>query len=242
MIVISGSLPKSGSAYLYHLINDLISVSGAGHDMREIVRKYRLEKYIKGLNCDVGNLTEEKLKTLIDIQQIENTFAVKTHFYFEENTKHVREKAEIKSIYIYRDPRDVILSAIDHGIRLMERNRLDAYFTRYSDVDSSIHHIGKWLEIYLKWKQESNVLFVQYEDLISSPVSVLRKISTFINIEIDDVCLSDIILKGQIDGDNKDLHFNKGVIGRYKQVMSLKEIEMCNSQLGDYILDMGYEL
>ena len=87
-------------------------------------------------------------------------------------------------------------------------------------------------------------------DLHSDKMNEMRRLRDFLDLKVGDDILEKIIDKFQPGtGGNKPDYFtvgggklfNKGVIGRFRQEMSLEDQAFCNRKLGFCIRAMGYE-
>jgi len=244
MIVIIAGMKKSGSALYFNLANDLFIAAGK-NNVREIKKKYNLESMLELKNCNIRELTGKKLITLCKLHFLGRSFVVKTHFPPTKLLKFFINLRIMKAIYIYRDPRDVILSAIDHGQKQREKGFLEEYFSRFVTIENSISMVKEYLVVWEKWINFKKVLLVKYENLVSNPLAELTRAADYLHINIETSGLMKIIKKYQPENlKNLDfpLHFNKGIPGRYKKQMSKEEIELCNKHLGQFIEKMGYTL
>lgn len=77
MLVLSVGMQKSGSAYLYNIINDLLAASGKA-DARTIKAKYGLDNMLKWHNNNLVQHNPYHLFKLIRISLAEGSFAVKS--------------------------------------------------------------------------------------------------------------------------------------------------------------------
>ena len=99
MLVISAGMQKSGSAYIYNLINDLL-VSAGFKNARDIKEKYDLNEIMKWHNNNVGDLNRKLLLKLLYLSINEGTFAVKTHSMPTRFHNILLRLGLIKTIYI----------------------------------------------------------------------------------------------------------------------------------------------
>jgi hypothetical protein len=244
LIVIIAGMEKSGSAFYFNLVNDLLIAAGKD-DVREIKKKYHLESMLELKNCNIRELTGKKLITLFKLHLLRKSFVVKTHFPPTRLLKFFITLKAMKAIYIYRDPRDVILSAIDHGKKHREKGLLGEYFARFVTIENSISLVKDYLAVWEKWTNFKNVLLVKYEDLVSDTLAELKRAADYLHINMETQRLEEIIRKYQPENLKNlgfPLHYNKGKPGRYKERMSGEEMELCNKHLGHYIERMGYSL
>jgi len=246
MIVLSVGLQKSGSALLFNITNDLLIHNGFDN-ARDIRDKYDLHSFMLYYNCNIGVLNSEKLAILKGITDKKHTFAVKTHSSITDTAKELIEAGIVKATCIYRDPRDVVLSAMNHGERIRNDN-LTHSFANCTDLETTVNLVKNWLDnSILNWLElnKEMLLQIKYENLITNPLIVLQKLASFLCLDVENHYLMNIYNRykpQQLDCNLKDyLHFNKGIVGRYKETLSPLEIEYCNSVFEKHLSILGYE-
>lgn len=246
MIFISAGLQKSGSGLFFNLTNDLLTACG-GEDIREIRQKYNLQHVIKHYNCNVGNLAESTLTALLRIHEQGSSFVVKTHSGPSTFVKTLMNQGIVKATCIYRDPRDVILSALDHGEKIRKNGDTDHIFAACTSIENTLPIVEKWLDNgIMKWLELDHVLTVKYENLIKKPVQELRRLAEFLQINTGAIDLE--AMYSRYSSENLDdfqkgyLHFNVGSTERFRNVMPEKDLDMCSRHLSIYLERMGYPL
>lgn len=241
MFIVSIGMKKSGSAYLYNIVNDLLIE--AGHkDARQIKERHKLHQLMKWGNNNVGDLSFFTLAKLYRINRIEGTFIVKTHEPSGIAGNLFCRYGALRVIYSYRDPRDALLSAIDHGRRIIADGEYHT-FAKIVDFDVALKTVGSWIDIWEKCSKIPNVLLLKYEDLMTDPINCVTNILNYLELSVDDNQIQEILWKyskNNPGGELKRLHFNKAKIYRYKEEMSLEQKNTCLEYFGDRLLDMGY--
>lgn len=243
MIVISAGLQKSGSGLFFNLTNDILQAAGK-EDTRQIRNQYGLEKFVEHYNCNVGELAWEKLKPLISLHFKGKSFAVKTHNPPTSLSAWLTRLNILRPTFIYRDPRDVVLSALAHGKKIVAKGE-NHTFAVCTSIEKTIPMVRSWLDATaLPWLQSKSVHTAKYEDLIQEPLKEMKRLAEFLDISMDDSKLADIYGKydpRSLDDFQRDyLHFNKGKTGDFRNTMSPRELEMCNRQFGSHLAAMGY--
>lgn len=244
MIFISAGLQKSGSGLFFNLTNDML-IAGGGKDIRNIRQKYHLEAVIKHYNCNLGSLSSDTLNDLLRIHKQENSFVVKTHSGPSTVVKTLMNQGIVKVTCIYRDPRDVILSAVDHGEKLRKKGDADHIFATCTSVENTLPIVKKWLDNgIMKWLVLDDVLTVKYENLIKKPVEELQRLGEFLCIDTEPIDFETLYSRyktEKLDDFQKDyLHFNVGSTERYRSVMPVNQLNMCSRYLSMYLRRMGY--
>ncbi|MFQ5569667.1 MAG: sulfotransferase domain-containing protein [Rhodothermales bacterium] len=241
MIVVSASLKKSGSGWYFNMTNDLLV--RAGHtDVRELRRAYRLQSVLRDDNCRI-NPNLANISSLLFPHFRGHTFVVKTHAEPTPSLRMLLSTGLAKATYIYRDPRDVVLSALEHGERVRKANQSNILAELHS-VEDAVRYVNLLLNDWEAWTKTDNTLVVRYEDLLDDTLRELSRLAQFLALDVSLDDLKAVAACYQIEKQDQvtqdRLHFNKGVAGRFRQAMSPKEIELCMKQFGPYLQRMGY--
>src|SRR5690349_12885862 len=166
MIVLSVGMPRAGSGWHYNLIHDLMKTSGAV-DARSIREKYHLQKILTEVNCNIGVLSPRRLALVALPALVGNTFVIKAHAAPTGASRYLSNLDLLRITYIYRDPRDAMLSAFDFGQRALKKGRPNA-FSHLSDFEKSVDFMMEYVHIWEKWMMQEDVLIARYEDLLTN--------------------------------------------------------------------------
>lgn len=248
MIILSAGMQKAGSGWYFNLTNDLLVQTGYD-DIRILRGKFKLGDFLKDFNCNMGDITSTKCLKLMIPHAFGHTFVVKTHG--GPSFCMLRVLCALKAVkitYIFRDPRDVALSAFEHGEKIRARGRKHT-FGKLQGLPESIEFAKSLLPIWDNWlklqkRLPNKVLIARYEDLVADPIKEMNRLADFIGIHIDRAALTALIKKysGGKPGESlKGLHFNKGSIGRFREVMGEAELKMCKEYFDSYLERMGYK-
>jgi hypothetical protein len=216
MIVISAGMPKSGSAYVYNILNEL-EYSAGNADARHIKSKYRMDHLMKWHNNNIGDLSFTKLLRLWMISLREGVFVVKTHAPPSVSAKVMNKIGMIRIVYCHRDPRDALISAMDHGKQLQKRGEIHR-FTKMVEFDKAVQTVKTWLETWKDYKNMDNVHMLKYEDLLHDQIPTVKSVEKFLGICIDGRRREEILWKYSRDnakGDRTGMHFNKAETKRF---------------------------
>ncbi len=241
MIVLSAGMQKSGTAWYFNLTNDLLVAAGY-QDVRTIREKFRLYSILNAYNCNIGNPTLFKLARVAIPHFCRNTFVVKTHHGPSISLRYLMSLGIVKTTYIYRDPRDVVVSGFEHGQRIKAKGE-NHTFAKWDSIEASILNVKQLLATWDKWLQCSKVLITRYEDLLTNPVNELKRLESFLSLKVSSKELHRIVSNYQIGQPDaaamSGLHFNKAAIGRFREVMSQRQLDLCREHFGDYLQRMG---
>lgn len=241
MLVVSAGMQKSGSAYLYNIINDLLVVAGNA-DARGIKSKYKLDDILRWHNNNMAQFRPSDLIRLFRISHVEGSFAVKSHSGPTLMMKLLLKLRIIKIIYVYRDPRDVLVSAVDHGKKLLAGGE-NHTFAKMVEFEKALGNVREWVAIWERYWTMDGVLHVKYEDLLTSPNLVAKRIISYLTLTVDPSQIDRILWKYSKENREADmtgLHFNRARIGRYKEELSSDQCQRINEVLGLQISRMGY--
>jgi len=242
MLIVSSGMQKSGSAYIYNVINDLLIKSGKT-DAREIKEKYQLAN-MRWYNNNIFKMDWKSLWRLIRLSWKEKSFAVKTHSGPTSALNIFSKLGWVRVIYIYRDPRDVLLSAIDHGKRILAEGD-NHTFAEMVEFDDALANVKTWIEIFKAYHKNKRVMSIKYEDLMVKPNEVVRGICDHLKISVTEEEISEILYKYNKDNPNaqmKALHFNKAKINRHTEELTEEKRLIFKQQLGNEIELMGYTI
>lgn len=243
MIVVSAGMQKSGSAYIYNIINDLLA--SCGHqDARLIKEKYALTPIMRWHNNNVKSLENRVLLEFFRISLKEGKFVFKTHCEPTPLLNLMLRMKLAKVVYIYRDPRDVLLSAIDHGKKLIEDGK-NVSFAQMVEFEDALSNVKSWIEVFKKYHANRRVLCIRYEQLMSEPEICIDRLSNYLNINPSKEVVQSVLYKYHKDNPEADmtgLHFNKAIVKRYETDLSDEQHTRFKSELANEIRLMGYEI
>jgi aryl sulfotransferase len=242
MIILSVGMPRAGSGWHYNLVHDLMKTTGCA-DARDIRERYRLQNILTEVNCNIGVLSARRLSLVALPAVVGNTFVIKAHAGPTSASRLLQKLGLMRITYIYRDPRDAMLSAHDYGQRAIQKGRPNA-FSYLTDFPKTVNFIMEYIHIWEKWMNEKNVLIARYEDLLTDYDKEVNRLVGFLKLNGDQPEVQKVIdgyRPGAAEG-QQGLHFFKGKIGRFRDSYSAEEQATLREKLGPYLQRMGYEL
>jgi len=171
-----------------------------------------------------------------------NTFVIKVHAGPTSASRLLQRLGLLRITYIYRDPRDAMLSAYDYGQHALQKGRPNA-FSHLTDFQKSLDFILDYVRIWEKWMKESNVLIVRYENLLTNYDDEVARLVQFLKLNESSAEVQKVIgsyRPGASEG-QQGLHFYKGKIGRFRDAYNAEEQAILREKLGPYLAHMGYE-
>jgi len=249
MIVLSAGMPRAGSAWHFNIIHDLMATTGCA-DVRDIRVKYRLQNILTEVNFNIGLLSAPRLGRVAIPALMGNTFVIKAHTGPTRTSRLLLRLGLLRVSYIYRDPRDAMLSAFEYGQRALQTGHPNA-FSHITDFNKSLDFIMHYVRIWEKWMNESNVFTTRYEDLVTKYDNEVNRLVGFLRLNgsspdaraepsqsVQKVI--DSYRPGAAEG-KESLHFHKGRIGRFREAYNTDEQAVLRDRLGSYLPRMGYE-
>lgn len=243
MIILSAGMPRAGSGWYYNLTNELMLCNGA-QDARDIRRKYHLQGILTEINCNIGTLSARRLLAVLVPSFLGNTFVIKAHAGPTQMAKLLIQVKLMRVAYIYRDPRDAMLSAIENGERASKRGQSNA-FSELLDFDKALQFMQDYVRISEAWLNHPHVLHTRYENLVKDYDEETGSMLRFLPVDRENPTARQVIEKyrpQQQPAAQKGLHFSTGKIGRYRLKFDLEQQERMALIFGDYLKRMNYPL
>ena len=267
MIYISAGMPRSGSRTYYSQLFELMIATGlpSAGDLRQ--------KF--GSRLPPRSLERFHLRKLLRFDQLSGEsgviIPVHTHVAPSMSIRYFLSNGRAKATYMFRDPRDVIVSALERGKILREQGNVQRMFgigpyktfARLKTLSGAV----RWIQMqqyprWKRWRQIDNVLMARYEDNITDMRGTLQRLAEYFELSVTDMQINTIVDQMSKKGQDKSASLpnkgkpagtmkstvgggallNKGVIGRHRDVWSQIEQDMVNDRLGKIIEAMGYQV
>ena len=240
MIVLCVGMPRAGSGWHYNLIHDLMQTTGCA-DARDIRARFRLESVLTEVNCNIGVLSPRRLALVSLPALLGNTFVIKAHSGPTWASRLLAKMGLLRITYIYRDPRDAMLSAFNYGQRALSKGRPNA-FSHLTDFDRSLDFILDYVRIWEAWMREKNVLISRYEDLLTNYEVESERVVKYLGLDASHADVQKVV-DGYRPGNaesQQGTHFFKGQIGRFRESYTPEQQQVLLARLGAYLVKMGY--
>jgi hypothetical protein len=235
-------MPRAGSGWYYNLTHDLVTASG-GQNARQVRKRYHLQKILTEVNCNIGALTVRRLSAVLIPSLLGNTFVIKAHAGPTPFAMSLIRAGWLRSAYIYRDPRDAMLSAFDNGQKALQKGRPNA-FSHLVNFETSVTFMQDYVSISEAWLSCNQALHTRYESLVGDYDREADRLVNFLGLNRQSSAIQAVIDRyrpEQARPDQKGLHFNKGIAGRFRKKMSLEQQQVLMETFGDYLQRLGYE-
>ena len=210
MIIWIASFPKSGNTWVRSMVAALMHTDdGEFHfDLLDQIKQFPIKNYFTNFTNDFGDINEIKKHWLSaqDLINLDNKVKfLKTHHINCKIDQYnfTDKKNTLATIYIVRDPRNLVKSISNHFSKSLEESKKFLLTTRLIggsnlEKNSVKTLLGSWSDHYKFWKNNNkNFLLIKYEDLLENTNSELIKIITFIKkftpIQTNDIKNKNII-------------------------------------------------
>tara|TARA_Y100001970_G_scaffold12515_1_gene14304 strand:+ start:665 stop:1510 length:846 start_codon:yes stop_codon:yes gene_type:complete len=214
MIIWLASYPKSGNTWVRSIIASLIYTNNGIFDfsLLDKIKQFPSKIFFKDISNNLSDFNEiaKHWITAQDFINLDNQVKfLKTHHIKCKigNYNFTDKKNTLATIYIVRDPRNLVSSISNHYSKSLKDSKNFLLTPKYIagfkkdgglDKNSIKTLLGTWKEHYQFWKKNNeNFLLIKYEDLIKDTYSELINIINFLNkfmkIETNEIKIKNIL-------------------------------------------------
>jgi len=212
MIIWLASYPKSGNTWIRSIICSMLYSQDGLFDFNllEKIKQFPSKKSFKDFTSDFQNINELKKFWIIAQEKINLDQKIKfckTHHINckIDNFSFTNKSNTLATIYIVRDPRNLVTSISNHFSKSLEESKKFLFTNKVigtKDVSLNNNEIltplGSWSDHYNYWTNKNeNLLVIRYEDLIYDINKEFNKLKNFlanyISLEINDEKKKNII-------------------------------------------------
>ena len=241
--------PKAGSTWTQQIVR---LVRNGGQDDGKVLSES--VPWLEALSRMYPNVKVEELPTPRTFQ---------SHFRYDNMPCGLPSTTPCKYIYVTRNPKDLAVSYYHHhrGFKSIHRVEItwESFFNKFVsgrvDFGSYFDHVLSW------WahRDEDNVLFLKYEDLKKDLPFTVRKIARFVNQEITDQVVEEIVRRTTFDVMKNDPMANhswtahmrepgeapfmrRGVVGDWKNMFTDEQSKTLDTLYKENLVPAGLEL
>ncbi len=248
-IVLLAGMPRAGTSWVYHLISALWQAAG-GDDALDLRRRYHLERWMSPGDALIRPVLPDLGFVLLP-WVCGHSFVVKTHGWPTNYPRRLVSRrlffglmntGRMKVVGLYRDPRDALLSAWEYGKHGHPKSMAARAFRRsVPDIPSGIPWMLDRVRDAVRWRQHPLILTLRYEDLRYDFATQIDRLLAFLDLHLAPEVVQSVLASYQPGKPSGGMHFNKGVTGRFRDVLTPEEIALCNRAFGPYLPLLGYE-
>lgn len=175
----------------------------------------------------------------------------------QENIQAVCRPGTV-NYFIYRDPRDMLISHIFYAMDMHEKHRLRAYYLKLPDMPSRLMatirgidepgfeypNVRVLYEDVLRWLKQPSVMAIRFEDLRNKPRPVIRAMLERIREAGLEFTSEDDARVDKVMGAIKPSEsptFRQGKSGGWKEFFSEEHKKVFKDIAGDLLIELGYE-
>lgn len=184
---------------------------------------------------------------------------VSAHLYYNEEYHSIIEEKNIVHYFIYRDPRDVVVSESHYLTHMNRWHRLHKYFKALPTDEDRISfsilgakenfpypypNIQKRFARYQEWILHENVFPVRFEDLISEKrEDIIREMMRFYMSKTSLQYYEDELVQSAIENisPEKSHTFRSGKAGGWKNIFTDQHKREMKHVAGELLVELGYE-
>lgn len=230
-IYFSYGMTKCGSTFAYELVRRLFEVNGYPQTHLPGPRASDAADILY-----LDNLNEARLGPIRDAQA--GPVAIKTHAAPTDAVRELLKSGQVVGHAVYRDPRDMALSLLDHGTRA--RASGERAFSEIATLDDAIAAIDRQLETLSAWLRLPCIMPLYFEDVVyrtTNNVGILKSQIGLWNdgnvaAEGDEDAISDHVRSTRFT------QFNQGVRRRWRTEMSQEDSERIKTRFAPLIRRM----
>jgi len=165
----------------------------------------------------------------------------------------------LASIFVFRDPRDMIISHVfyateifpDHGMHEYYTNHLSTMEERINAAIGGVQDNGLELmgvkdryDAHLAWLDQPEILCIRFEDLRKDQESAYLRILDYLEIKGYEPSISKqeaVITLGEAVQPKKSGTFRSGRVGDWRQYFTQANVDFFKQSTGDLLQKLGYE-
>jgi len=273
-IIWLASYPKSGNTWFRAFISNLFSksddpvdinnfIGGPIFSAKEIFNTYSAVASEELTYTEIDNVRPDIYNELTE-EIVEDKF-IKAHdayTYLTDGRPIYPTQASKGTIYIVRNPFDVVMSFAHHSNNSIEKtlNNMNRWFSFCEKINRFHNQLRQqllnWSEHYKSWTEQKNipVFILKYEDLKNDPFKYFSKAIEFSGYEFTEDEINTAIEKASFSklqeqekekgffekNPKSESFFRKGENGSWREVLTNKQIEIIIDTHREVMQELGY--
>jgi hypothetical protein len=245
--VLANAFPKSGTHLLFQVVDGLPHSTNYGVFLASMTSSFRFrERSPENASRFIRGFVPGEV--------------VRGHLFFHpQNAADLRDKNTVH-YFVYRDPRDVVVSEA-HYLREMNRwHRLAPYFSKLGSIDDAIMlsirgfdppipgieypNVAKRFARYAGWLDRDDCLAIRFEDMASeSRPAVIRRMAEFYAGHCSQAVDVDSCIQSMTQGiaPQKSHTFRSGKKSGWKHEFNAEHRRAFDELAGNLLIELAYE-
>ena len=212
MIYFSYGMTKCGTTLAFHMVSEALAQAG--------FEQHRLPAHLIGPNKKLNfgqHFTDDQTDELwAAVRSIGHPIVIKTHTRPDPAIVRLIQNGQAIAHACYRDPRDMALSMLDHGIRAREAGK--PAFAEIETLEDAKSGIRNQCDSLTAWLRLPNILPLDFEDIAFDMQTTVQRILDQLDISGDPEKIVAKVLDGRFTQLNKDIS------QRHKSEMSPQDV------------------
>lgn len=211
LIYFSYGMTKCGTTLAFHMVSEALVKAG--------YKQHRLPSHLIGANKKLNfgqHFSDDQAEDLWEaVQSIGHPIVIKTHTRPDPAVVRLLQNGQAIAHACYRDPRDMALSMLDHGIRA--RANGNPAFAEIETLEDAKSGIRNQCDSLTAWLRLPNVMPLEFEDIAFDMKTTAQRILKQLKIDGN----AEEIVNEVLDG--RFTQFNKGISKRHQNEMPANE-------------------
>lgn len=193
---------------------------------------------IPGVRCFPWKGWESRPELVHGLAEEQGPFVLKSHGPLTPAVRNLVATVGAKATCTLRDPRDIVLSLIDHGA--LNRKHGGGVFEECTTTENTIPFVQEICDAAPTWTSSSVPCLFRYWDLVSRPQAEIARLAQFPEVEVLEETIDEIVERERRGRHKGVSGFNTGLLTRFRNEMTPSQIELHNRALSAYITRLGY--
>lgn len=244
--ILCNSFPKSGTHLLDQVLTGMAEPVNFGSFIASMPSVTYRQRSVASISRSVAAIVPGEL--------------VRAHLQYDPRYPPLLSRRNVVHFFIYRDPRDVVISEALYLAEMNRWHRLHRHFAALEAVGSRIMFailgnqfrrtsfdypdIGQRYRRYSPWIAQPETFSLRFEDLRGEGRDQsLRSMAEFLSTRIPDAAdADDLAKKASKSIDPRRSHtFRRGAVGQWSELFDDEHREAMKRVAGNLLVELGYE-
>jgi len=188
---------------------------------------------VGGVGCFPAPGWQSHWSSLRKLADQHGPFVLKTHDPYPWIPEAAKRDADCPLLYTYRDPRDVVLSALDHGAR--SRARGETHFANCVDLASAILSGQHWCREAMEWLGDPAVYRCSYHEMLTDPLGAVTRLANHCGLEQPAGFAERSVTTEKRNRTPGRDQFRHGKVSRWRDELNRREQRTCRRAFAEWL-------